>query len=173
MRPTEPPGPNGPGLTPRQRKILQAIRDSVQRRGYPPSMREIGEAVGLASTSSVSYQLSALQHKGYLHRDVGRPRTVERAALRGCPVGRLTMDPDVMADEALRRPVEDAFAAVRRRLAEVIDEAVGTASLPGRLIPWPPRPRWSRCCRAGTFSLAQPTRPIPTHRPSTAFSHCS
>jgi len=49
----------------------------VQKRGYPPSMREIGEAVGLTSTSSVSYQLSTLQKKGYLHRDVGRPRTVE------------------------------------------------------------------------------------------------
>ena len=64
-------------LTWRQRKVLQVIRDSVQRRGYPPSMREIGEAVGLTSTSSVSYQLSTLQRKGYLHRDVGRPRTVE------------------------------------------------------------------------------------------------
>jgi TetR/AcrR family transcriptional regulator, transcriptional repressor for nem operon len=46
----------------------------------------------------------------------------ERAALRGCPVGRLTMDPDVMADPGLRRPVEDAFAVVRDRLAEVLDE---------------------------------------------------
>jgi repressor LexA len=64
-------------LTWRQRKVLQVIRDSVQRRGYPPSMREIGEAVGLTSTSSVSYQLSTLQAKGYLHRDAGRPRTVE------------------------------------------------------------------------------------------------
>ena len=64
-------------LTWRQRKVLQVIRESVQKRGYPPSMREIGEAVGLTSTSSVSYQLSTLQRKGYLHRDVGRPRTVE------------------------------------------------------------------------------------------------
>src|ERR1700731_2767219 len=64
-------------LTWRQRKVLQVIRESVQRRGSPPSMREIGEAVGLTSTSSVSYQLSTLQKKGYLHRDVGRPRTVE------------------------------------------------------------------------------------------------
>ena len=63
-------------LTWRQRKVLQVIRGSVQKRGYPPSMREIGEAVGLTSTSSVSYQLSTLQKKGYLHRDVGRPRTV-------------------------------------------------------------------------------------------------
>jgi repressor LexA len=64
-------------LTWRQRKVLQVIRESVQRRGYPPSMREIGEAVGLTSTSSVSYQLSTLQAKGYLRRDAGRPRTVE------------------------------------------------------------------------------------------------
>jgi repressor LexA len=64
-------------LTWRQRKVLQVIRESVQKRGYAPSMREIGEAVGLTSTSSVSYQLSTLQKKGYLHRDVGRPRTVE------------------------------------------------------------------------------------------------
>ena len=64
-------------LTWRQRKILQAIRDSVRSRGYPPSMREIAEAVGLISTSSVSYQLSILQRKGYLHRDLRRPRTME------------------------------------------------------------------------------------------------
>jgi repressor LexA len=75
----ETPGKPDPGhvLTWRQRKILRAIRESVQRRGYPPSMLEIGEAVGLTSTSSVSYQLSILQRKGYLHRDVGRARTVE------------------------------------------------------------------------------------------------
>jgi len=77
MRPTELSDPDDPGLSLRQSKILQVIRDSVQERGYPPSMREIGEAVDLASTSSVSYQLSTLQRKGYLHRDVGRPRTME------------------------------------------------------------------------------------------------
>jgi repressor LexA len=75
----EPPGKPDPGhvLTWRQRKILRAIRESVHRRGYPPSMLEIGAAVGLTSTSSVSYQLSILQRKGYLHRDVGRARTME------------------------------------------------------------------------------------------------
>ena len=77
MRSAELSDPNDSGLSLRQRKVLQVIRDSVQERGYPPSMREIGEAVDLASTSSVSYQLSTLQRKGYLHRDVGRPRTVE------------------------------------------------------------------------------------------------
>src|ERR1700719_3581357 len=60
----------------RQRKVLQVIRESVQKRGYPPSMREIGEAVGLTSTSAVSHQLSILQRKGYLHRDPHRARTV-------------------------------------------------------------------------------------------------
>ena len=64
-------------LSKRQEKILQYIRDVVGRCGYPPSIREIGDAVGLQSTSSVSYQLGELERKGYLHRDPGRPRTME------------------------------------------------------------------------------------------------
>jgi repressor LexA len=51
-------------LTPRQRLVLQVIEDSVQRHGYPPSMREIGDAAGLASTSAVSHQISALEKRG-------------------------------------------------------------------------------------------------------------
>jgi repressor LexA len=73
--------PSGPDpdhvLTWRQRKILRFIADCVARSGYPPSMEEIGEAVGLVSTSSVSYQITVLERKGYLHRDGRRPRTVE------------------------------------------------------------------------------------------------
>jgi repressor LexA len=69
--------PDAAGLTPRQRRVLEVISDSVERRGYPPSMREIGEAVGLTSTSNVSHQLSTLQRKGYLHRHRGRPRAIE------------------------------------------------------------------------------------------------
>jgi repressor LexA len=73
--------PDGPadeaGLTPRQRKVLEVIRAAVERRGYPPSMREIGEAVGLTSSSSVSHQLAALERKGYLRRDPNRPRAIE------------------------------------------------------------------------------------------------
>ena len=65
--------PDGSGLTPRQRRVLDVIRDSVERRGYPPSMREIGEAVGLTSVSSVSHQLRQLQAKGLLRRDANRP----------------------------------------------------------------------------------------------------
>ena len=68
---------NGGDLTARQRLILETIRASVSDRGYPPSMREIGEAVGLTSTSSVTHQLSALEAKGYLRRDPHRPRAIE------------------------------------------------------------------------------------------------
>src|ERR1035438_9953533 len=75
MRRAEPPDMTSPDLTQRQRKIIEAIEDSMQRCGYAPTMREIGEAAGLASTSSVSYQLSALEKKGYLSRGAGRPRT--------------------------------------------------------------------------------------------------
>jgi len=65
------------GLTPRQRHVLDTIREAVETRGYPPSMREIGEAVGLTSPSSVAHQLSALERKGYLRRDPNRPRAIE------------------------------------------------------------------------------------------------
>ncbi len=73
-----PDGPaGGDGLTPRQRLVLETIRSSVERRGYPPSMREIGEAVGLTSPSSVKHQLTVLERKGYLRRDPHRPRAIE------------------------------------------------------------------------------------------------
>jgi repressor LexA len=75
MRRTEPSDPTERELTPRRRKIVEVIDDSVRRNGYPPSMREIGEAVGLASTSSVAYQLSVLEKAGYLSRGARRPRT--------------------------------------------------------------------------------------------------
>jgi repressor LexA len=64
-------------LTSRQRRILEVIRDAVSDRGYPPSIREIGEAVGLTSTSSVHSQLEALQRKGFIRRDPTKPRAIE------------------------------------------------------------------------------------------------
>lgn len=70
-------GTGGDGLTPRQRLVLDTIRSSVEQRGYPPSMREIGEVVGLTSPSSVKHQLTALERKGYLRRDPNRPRAIE------------------------------------------------------------------------------------------------
>jgi repressor LexA len=67
----------GDGLTARQRIILNVIRDAVQTRGFPPSMREIGDAVGLQSTSSVSHQLAVLEQKGYIRRDPNKPRALD------------------------------------------------------------------------------------------------
>jgi len=121
-------------LTWRQRKILQVIRDSVQRRGYPPSMREIGEAVGLASTGSVSHQLSTLRKKGYLHSAAGRPRTVE-VRLPGHPA--IRPDPaheeeeagevpgiDIPSQEAAYVPLVGRIAAGGPILAEECVEDV-------------------------------------------------
>ncbi|RJL34444.1 transcriptional repressor LexA [Bailinhaonella thermotolerans] len=124
------------GLTVRQRRVLEVIRDSVERRGYPPSMREIGEAVGLTSTSSVSHQLSALQRKGFLRRDPHRPRAVEvrlpgepalagnaeaedgavgRPAAAYVPVvGRIAAGGPILAEEA----IEDVFALPKQLVGE-------------------------------------------------------
>jgi repressor LexA len=67
-------------LTDRQRKILDYIRDTVADRGYPPSVREIGEAVGLHSPSSVHAQLAGLAEKGLLNKDPSRPRAIRVTA---------------------------------------------------------------------------------------------
>jgi repressor LexA len=69
--------PDATGLTPRQTKVLVSIKDSIEKRGYPPSMREIGQAVGLTSSSSVAHQLRVLEEKGFLKRDPNRPRALE------------------------------------------------------------------------------------------------
>jgi repressor LexA len=69
--------PDATGLTPRQTRILAHIKDSMESRGYPPSMREIGEAVGLTSSSSVAHQLKVLEEKGFVRRDPNRPRALE------------------------------------------------------------------------------------------------
>ena len=100
-------------LTPRQRKVLEVIRDWVERFGYPPSVREIGDAVGLTSTSSVHHQLRTLERKGYLRRDPHRTRAVD---VRGPddPVadeagdGRADVGVDTVAGPLARRP-EPAF----------------------------------------------------------------
>ena len=69
--------PDATGLTPRQQRVLEHIKEAIEKRGYPPSMREIGEAVGLTSSSSVAHQLKVLEEKGFLKRDPNRPRALE------------------------------------------------------------------------------------------------
>jgi repressor LexA len=69
--------PDEHGLTPRQLKILAVIKAALHDQGYPPSMREIGQAAGLASPSSVKYQLELLEEKGWIRRDPTRGRAIE------------------------------------------------------------------------------------------------
>jgi repressor LexA len=101
--------PEGARLTDRQRQVLEFIDTQVRRRGYPPSVREIGEAVGLSSPSTVHAHLAALQDKGYIHRDPTKPRALE---ITFEPMSGATVD---------RRPV--------RHVPLVGDVAAGTGVL--------------------------------------------
>jgi repressor LexA len=128
-------GEAGDGLTQRQRRVLEVIHDSIERRGYPPSVREIGEAVGLSSASSVAHQLSVLQKKGWLRRDPNRPRALDvrlpgelapltpataagehtgPAATYVPVVGRIAAGGPVLAEQA----VEDVFPLPRELVGE-------------------------------------------------------
>lgn len=119
------------GLTVREQAVLDFIRAWVERFGYSPSVREIGEGVGLVSTSSVSRQLRGLERKGYLRRDPNRPRAINVLATpvevpveQGGPqpayvpvLGRIAAGGPILAEEA----VEDVFPLPR--------EIVGDGSL--------------------------------------------
>ena len=84
-------------LTKRQQEILDYIRGEVHRHGYPPSVREIGEAVGLSSSSTVHSHLAALEAKGFIRRDPSKPRALEvldyRETDRGVDYGRVNVVP--------------------------------------------------------------------------------
>ena len=109
-------------LSSREEQVLQIVRAGVARRGYPPSIREIGDAVGLRSTSSVAYHLKALEKKGYLHRDPGRPRTVE------------LLPPDPFGPEG-----PGAAGAAGAEAPEAVEAAVPTFDIPSQepaYVPW-------------------------------------
>jgi repressor LexA len=120
-------------LTTRQRRILDYIRETVEQRGYPPTVREIGEAVGLVSPSSVAYQMGVLEKKGYLRKDPNRPRAVDvrppselalhdEAAVRAArpapayvPVlGRIAAGGPILAEQS----IEDVFPLPRELVGE-------------------------------------------------------
>ena len=121
-----------PDLTDRQRRILDYMRETVEQRGYPPSVREIGEAVGLVSPSSVAYQMGVLEKKGYLRKDPNRPRAVDVRplneigldeesirALRPTPayvpvVGRIAAGGPILAEQS----IEDVFPLPRELVGE-------------------------------------------------------
>lgn len=65
------------GLTERQRQVLQYIKDEIRAKGYPPSVREIGEAIGLSSSSTVHGHMARLEEKGFIRRDPTKPRAIE------------------------------------------------------------------------------------------------
>lgn len=100
-------------LTDRQRAILEFIRDTHRRRGYPPSVREIGDAVGLQSPSSVHAQLSTLAARGYLRKDPTRPRAI---VVTADPSGRPVAEPDPA--DVRRVPLLGQIAAGSPLLAE-------------------------------------------------------
>jgi repressor LexA len=97
----DPEGGLGAGLTVRQRRVLEVIRNSVDRRGYPPSLREIGEWVGLTSPSSVAHQLTALERKGFIRRDPNRPRAMEIVSPDADPQSRGYRSGDSRASEII------------------------------------------------------------------------
>ena len=118
-------------LTPRQAGVLEVIRRSVRERGYPPSIREIGDEVGLASTSSVAHQLRTLERKGLLKRDANRPRAVNIAPSD-------TPSPDTPSAGQLPEPT---FVPVLGRIAAggpiLAEEAVEDVfPLPRESCPW-------------------------------------
>src|SRR6266508_3882987 len=115
------------------RRSMEFVREAVERYGYPPSVRECGEAVGLVSPSSVAYQLKELERKGYLRRDPNRPRAVDvrppselivedeeavraaRPAPAYVPVlGRIAAGGPILAEQA----VEDVFPLPRELVGE-------------------------------------------------------
>lgn len=101
---------DGSDLTERQRTILDLIVETVSKRGFPPSVREIGEAVGLSSPSTVHAHLATLEEKGYLRRDATKPRAIEvrwekevgamedRPQVRNLPIyGSIAAGPTILA----------------------------------------------------------------------------
>ncbi len=116
-------------LHPRQREILEYLRGRARARAYPPTVREIGKAVGLSSSSTVQNHLNTLEHRGYIRRDPTKSRTVElveavepltaRSAWRIPVVGRVAAGTPVLAEENIEDHIaiaaevaggEDAFA---------------------------------------------------------------
>ena len=111
-------------LTDRQRQILDFIRADIHRRGFPPSVREIGEAVGLSSSSTVHAHLAALEEKGFVRRDPSKPRALEVLDFR---------DPDLAIDYGQVNvvPLVGQVAAGQPILAA--ENIEGTMSLPAEM----------------------------------------
>ncbi len=130
-------------LTPRQRRILEFISETVRDRGYPPTVREIGEAVGLTSSSSVHAQLANLERRGLLHKDPTKPRAVTLAApkVEGVVVplvGRIAAGAPVMAAEHVEDyvtvPMGFVGGAAHFALRVAGDSMIGAGILDGDVV---------------------------------------
>lgn len=124
-------------LSPRQQSILEYIQKEVEEKGYPPSVREIGEAVGLASSSTVHGHLARLEKKGYIRRDPTKPRAIEILKRDDLPkknrvetvmvplVGKVTAGEPITAVEN----IEDYYPLPRRLVGD--DQTVFLLSVQG------------------------------------------
>jgi repressor lexA len=125
-------------LTPRQQLLLKLIRDAVEANGYPPSMRELAERAGLASTSSVAYQLKMLEKAGFIRRNPNRPRamvvTLPDIVAPEAPASDLPSSEDTHTthSEAVETPLLGRIAAGRPILAE--EQVEDVFSLPKQLV---------------------------------------
>jgi repressor LexA len=134
-------------VTPRQRRILDYIKATVRERGYPPTVREIGEAVGLNSSSSVHAQLANLERRGFLRRDPSKPRAMELQGA-GAPtgqavsvpvLGRISAGSPIMASENVEEylPLPTSFATDDDKtfaLRVTGDSMVGAGILDGDMV---------------------------------------
>ena len=130
-------------LTPRQRRIMEFIAQTVRDRGYPPTVREIGEAVGLTSSSSVHAQLANLERLGLLHKDPTKPRAITTSEPKpdGVPiplVGRIAAGTPVMAvehvEEYLTVPMGFVGGGDHFALRVTGDSMVGAGILDGDVV---------------------------------------
>jgi repressor LexA len=132
-------------ITDRQQRILDFIADTVRERGYPPTVREIGEAVGLTSSSSVHAQLANLEKKGLLLKDPTKPRAMTlatdeaRAAGTVVPlIGRIAAGSPVLATEEVEEyvavPSDFARHGDHFALRVTGDSMIGAGILDGDLV---------------------------------------
>jgi repressor LexA len=132
-------------ITTRQQRILDVIAETVRDRGYPPTVREIGEAVGLTSSSSVHAQIANLERMGLLRKDATKPRAMALSADDHRPrsvtvplVGRIAAGTPILADEQVEDyvAVPDGFADDRDHFALTVsgDSMIGAGIFDGDMV---------------------------------------
>ena len=132
-------------ITDRQQRILEFIAETVRERGYPPTVREIGEAVGLTSSSSVHAQLANLERMGFLHKDPTKPRAMslstEESKATGTVIpllGRIAAGTPVMAAEQIEDyvsvPTDFARSGEHFALRVTGDSMIGAGILDGDMV---------------------------------------